>query len=99
MIPMVDAGSGKVVQLGEKVPMGTELYNPATGQTTPIHAAYRVEGLNAGVFSAKVRVRTWDMDGKELGVKIQSLPIHYFPKLLYGARFPVDATRVLIIPS
>jgi hypothetical protein len=85
MIPMVDAGSGKVVQLGEKVSMGT--------------AAYRVEGLDAGVLSAKVRVRTWDMDGKELGVKTQSLPIHYFPKLLYGARFPVDATRVLIIPS
>lgn len=99
MIPMVDARSGKVVQLGERVPMGTALYNPTTGKTTPIKAAYRVEGLDVGLLSVKVKVRTWDYNGRELGVQVQKLPIHFFPKFIYGDRFPVDDKRVVIIPS
>jgi len=98
MIPMVDARSGKVVQLGEKVMMATSIYNPETGKSTPVEEAFRVEAIDVGVFSAKARVRTWGLDGKER-VAVVPVPIRYFPKLTYGPQFPVDGPRVAILPS
>lgn len=59
--------------------------------------ASRVEAIDVGLFSAKARVRTW-RDGKER-VAVVSVPIRYFPKLIYGERFPVGGLRVAILPS
>ena len=87
MMPMVDARSGKVVQLGEKI-----VYDAKTGEGS------RVEAFHAGIFSATARVRTWGLDGKER-VAVVPVPIRYFPKLIYGPQFPVDGLRVAILPS
>lgn len=87
MIPMVDARSGKVVQLGEKI-----VYDTRTGEGS------RVEAIDAGLFSAKARVRTWGSDGQER-VAVVPVPIRYFPKLTYGPAFPVAGLRVAILPS
>jgi len=85
MIPMVDARSGKVVQLGMKTAW--------SGQE-----AFMVEAIAVGLFSAKARVRTWGLDGKER-VAVVPVPIRYFPKFTYGPQFPVDGLRVAILPS
>jgi hypothetical protein len=99
MIPMVDARSGKVVKLGEKVTITSSIYNSMTGKSTPTQEAFQVEAIDVGVFSAKARVRTWSyLDGKER-VAVVPVPIRYFPKLIYGPEFPVGGLRVAILPS
>ena len=83
MLPLVDARSGQVIN-------GADLVKNSPDKED----WYSVAWVRPGIFSATVALVRWDMELHKV-----ECPIKYFPRLLYGPRFPVDAWRVAIIPS
>jgi hypothetical protein len=93
MIPIVDARSGKVVQVGESI----EYAPMRTLDGSMQRSGFRLNSISLGVFSGKADVTTWDGDQEYR--QVVAIPIKWFPKRTYGPRFPVDALRVALLPS
>lgn len=93
MIPIVDARSGKVVQVGQLIEYPPTIMLNGKRQ----RAACRLDKFTSGVFGGKAVVTLWE--GERQHTQVVQVPIRWFPKLTYGPNFPVDAVRVAILPS
>jgi hypothetical protein len=96
MIPIVDARSGKVIKVGDTVEYPRTIL--IDGSRSLHKSGFELKRVFAvGLFSAKAEVLTFD-EGHQY-TQIVPMPIKWFPKSIYGARFPVDGWRAAIFPS
>ena len=91
MISIVDARTGKLVKVGETVSF------PPTFliDDTRIENSYTLVSVRVGLFSATAVVSASGIHGHQ---SVRML-IKWFPRLRYGAKFPVGGLRVAIYPS
>lgn len=83
MIPIVDARSGQVLKVGDRVP----------------HENSIILDVRVGLTTAQVLIQGDVFGEGRNGSTWLPAPVKWFPRLTYGPGFPVGGLRVVMLPT